>query len=111
MNLQTTKTRKQKAGELLVLRTGKIETTLKRINELGGETIIGDTKYSVSYEKLVGALKKFVDREAIDMNEVDEISKVFLVKKNILFVDPRRKLIKPQSKLDLLAIREVITNA
>jgi hypothetical protein len=42
------------------------------------------------------------------MNEVDEISKEFLVKKNILFVDPLRKMILPQSRLDLLAIREVI---
>ena len=98
----------EKAGEMLVLRTGEIETILKRINELGGEIIIEDTKYSVSYEKLVGALKKFVDRETIDMNEVDEISKEFLVKKNILFVDPLRKMILPQSRLELLAIREVI---
>ncbi len=44
------------------------------------------------------------------MNEVDEISKTFLVKKNILFVDPLRKLIAPQSKLNLLAIREVINS-
>ncbi|PXF60216.1 MAG: ATP-binding protein [Candidatus Methanogaster sp.] len=100
-----------KAEELLLLRTGEIETILKRINELGGEIIIEDIKYSVSYEKLVGALKKFVDREAIDMNEVDEISKAFLVKKNTLFIDPLKKLIKPQSRLNLLAIREVVRNA
>jgi AAA+ ATPase superfamily predicted ATPase len=99
-----------KAEELLVLRTGEIETILKRINELGGEIVIEDTKYSVSYEKLVGALKKFVDRETIDMNEVDEISKAFLVKKNVLFVDPLRKMILPQSRLNLLAIREVMGN-
>ncbi len=100
-----------KAEELLVLRTGEIETILKRINELGGEIIIEGIKYSISYEKLVGALKKFIDHETIDMNEVDEISKAFLVKKNILFVDPLRKIIKPQSRLDLLALREVISDA
>jgi hypothetical protein len=60
---------------------------------------------------LVGALKKFVDRETIDMNEVDEISKEFLVKKNILFVDPLKKMILPQSRLELLAIREVMRDA
>ncbi len=100
--------REEKLKEMLVLRTGEIETILKKINELGGEIIIEDTKYSVSYEKLVGALKKFVEHEAIDMNEVDEISKAFLVKKNIVFVDSLRKMIKPQSRLDLLAIREVL---
>ena len=110
IELMNYENREEKAKEMLVLRTGEIETILKRINELGGEIIIEDTKYSVSYEKLVGALKKFVDRETIDMNEVDEISKEFLVKKNILFVDPLRKMILPQSRLELLAIREVMGN-
>ena len=40
-----------------------------------------------------------------------EISKAFLVKKNILFVDLLRKLIASQSKLNLLAIREVMKDA
>ncbi len=111
IELMNYENREEKAREMLVLRTGEIETILKRINELGGEIIIEDTKYSVSYEKLVESLKKFVDRETIDMNEVDEISKAFLVKKNILFVDPLRKTILPQSSLDLLAIREVIADA
>lgn len=35
----------------------------------------------------------------------------FLVKQNILFLDPVRRTIKPQSRLNLLAIRDVITNA
>ncbi|MFQ6062053.1 MAG: hypothetical protein ACE5J9_02625 [Methanosarcinales archaeon] len=64
--------------------------------------------YAVRYEGLIDALKYFVERDEIDMNEVDEISKAFLVKKNVLFVDLLKKIIKPQSKLDLLAIREII---
>ena len=111
IELMNYENRDEKLKEMLVLRTGEIETILKRLNELGGEIIIEDTKYSVSYEKLVKSLKKFVDRETIDMNEVDEITKAFLVKKNILFVDPLRKMIKPQSRLDLLAVREVISDA
>ena len=111
LELMNYENREEKAREMLVLRTGEIETILKRINELGGDIIIEDIKYSVSYEKLVGALNKFVERDTIDMNEVDEISKAFLVKKNILFVDPLRKIIKPQSKLNLLAVREVISDA
>jgi len=35
----------------------------------------------------------------------------FLVKQNILFLDPIRRTIKPQSQLNLLAIREVIRDA
>jgi len=99
------------SGSMLTLRTGEIETMLKRVNELGGEIIIENVKYSVSYEKLIEALKSFATCEAIGMNEVDEISKTFLVKKNVLFVDPLTKLIKPQSQLNLLAIREVMQDA
>jgi len=99
------------AGSMLMLRTGEIETVLKRVNELGGEIIIEDIKYRVSHEKLVEALKSFAACEAIGMNEVDEISKAFLVKKNVVFVDPLTKLIKPQSQLNLLAIREVMQDA
>ena len=96
------------AGSMLILRTGEIETMLKRVNELGDEIIIEDIKYPVSHEKLVETLKSFAACEAIGMNEVDEISKAFLVKKNVLFVDPLTKLIKPQSRLNMLAIREVM---
>jgi AAA+ ATPase superfamily predicted ATPase len=35
----------------------------------------------------------------------------FLVKQNILFLDPIRRTIKPQSQLNLLAIREVMRDA
>ena len=81
------------------------------VGVFGTTVLIEDIKYSVSYEKLIEALKSFVTCEAIGMNEVDEISKTFLVKKNVLFVDPLTKLIKPQSQLNLLAIREVMQDA
>ena len=35
-------------------------------------------------------------------------AKVFLVKRNVLFIDPARRTIRPRSKLDLLAIREMM---
>jgi len=100
--------RRGKVEEMLTLRTGELETMLKRVNELGSEMIIEDIKYRVSHEKLVEVLESFAACEAIGMNEVDEISKTFLVKKNVLFVDPLTKMIKPQSRLDLLAIRDVM---
>jgi AAA+ ATPase superfamily predicted ATPase len=100
--------RKEKVGELLRLRTGEIKTTLKRVRELGGEIRIEDRSYAVNYAELVDALKRFVERDEIDMGEVDEISTTFLVKKNILFVDPLTTMITPQSRLDLIAIREAM---
>ncbi|KAF5410582.1 MAG: hypothetical protein C5S47_06285 [Candidatus Methanogasteraceae archaeon] len=44
-----------------------------------------------------------------DSMDIDLLS--FLVKQNILFLDPVNRTIKPQSRLNLLAVREVIANA
>jgi len=100
--------REKKVNGMLTLRTGEIETRLKLVKELGDEIMIGSRCCNVSYEKLASTLKMFLTRDEIGMNEVDEVSKRFLVKKNILFVDPLTTIIKPQSKLNLLAIREVM---
>ena len=102
--------REVKAGQLLTLRTGEIKTTLKRVKELGSKIRIEDGNYAVNYAGLIDTLKRFVERDEIDTGEVDEISTTFLVKKNILFVDPLTTMITPQSKLNLLAIQEVMKN-
>ncbi len=70
------------------------------------------------------ARKKEKKRDIIDMlsifSSVEEVKYLgdmdidllsFLVKQNILFLDPVRRTIKPQSRLDLLAIRDVMKNA
>jgi hypothetical protein len=94
-------------NSMLILKTGEIETRLKLVKELGAEITIGSRHCDVHYEKLVESLKMFVSRDEVDMNEVDEVSKRYLVKENILFLDPLTKRIKPQSRLNLLAIREI----
>jgi AAA+ ATPase superfamily predicted ATPase len=55
-------------------------------------------------------IKEFGVFETADEMEYERLSdeKIFLVKKNVFFVDPTRRRIRPQSKLDLLAIRKVI---
>jgi AAA+ ATPase superfamily predicted ATPase len=100
--------REKKVNGMLTLRTGEIETRLKLVKELGDEMMIGSRCCDVSYEKLASTLKMFLTRDEIGMNEVDEISKRYLVKGNILFVDPLTTMMKPQSRMNLLAIREVM---
>ena len=103
--------REKKAEELLMIRTGEIKRMLKRVKELGSEIRIGDKSYAVGYSGLVDALKRFVVQDEIDAGDVDEISTAFLVGDNVLFVNPVRSTIKPQSRLDMLAIREVMRDA
>ncbi len=99
------------AGSMLKLRTGEIMTRLKIVNELGDEITIGNKRCDVHHEKLVSALKMFVTRDEVGANELDEVSKRYLVKENILFADPLSNTIKTQSMLNLLAMREVMGDA
>jgi AAA+ ATPase superfamily predicted ATPase len=103
--------RGREVDRLLRMRAGELKTSLKTLNELGNKITVKEERYDVSYEKIVCALKMFLDEEEIDMWSIDEISKHYLVKNNILFLDPDTGIIKPQSRLDLLAIREVMRDA
>ncbi|MFQ6071818.1 MAG: ATP-binding protein, partial [Methanosarcinales archaeon] len=98
----------RKASELLKDRLGFIKSNLKMLKELGGSVDIKGNICKVEYEKVINALKKFKEKDIVGFDEVDEETKFYLVKNNVLFVDPRNDLIKPQSKLDLIAIREII---
>ncbi len=95
-------------SSMFTLQTGEIETRLKIVKELGDDMVIGDKHFDVHHGKLVSTLKIFASRDEVGADEIDEISKRYLVKENILFVDPLTKMIKPQSQLDLLAIRDVV---
>ena len=101
----------RKIAKLLRLRTGELKTFLKTLNELGGKITVNDERHEINYELIIDVLKMFLDEEEIDMWSIDEISKRYLVKNNILFIDPDMGIIKPQSRLDLLSIREVMGNA
>ncbi len=58
---------------------------------------------------IVNMLSIFASDEAIKYSDSINLDLLnFLVKQNILFLDPVRRTIKPQSRLNLLAIREVM---
>ncbi len=95
---------------LLRMRAGELKTFLKTLKELGDKITVKEERYDISYENIVCALKMFLDEEEIDMWSIDEISKHYLVRNNILFLDLDRGILKPQSRLNLLAVREVIAN-
>lgn len=108
VELVNSEDRGKKINEMFNMTSGRIETELKVVNELGAEIAVGDKICDVHYERLISILREFVTRDEINMGEIDEISKRYFVKENILFVDPLYKIIKPQSRLNLLAIRDVI---
>ena len=79
------------------IRTGQIEEIIFRL-EVDDKALFKD---------VVELLKEIGDGESIRYRFVtDAIS--FLVKNNVLFVDPTTKVVRPQSKLDLLAVKRVL---
>jgi AAA+ ATPase superfamily predicted ATPase len=99
---------RRKLDELLKIRAGEIRSMLKTLKELGDEVEIRGKSYQIDYLRVVETLKKFNENDILHDVEIDEITKHYLVKKNVLFVDPVKGIIKPQSRLDLLAIKDVI---
>ncbi|KAF5410145.1 MAG: putative ATP-binding protein [Candidatus Methanogasteraceae archaeon] len=69
------------------------------------EIALGKIKYS---EKDI--IEEFRNFEQEDMLQYDRITeeKIFLVGRNVFFIDPTQRTIKPQSRLNLLALRGVL---
>jgi len=71
-----------------------------------------DTIYEIEenrelFNKIVELLKTISEKEIIKYAKIDESLK-FCVRKNVLFLEPVERIVKPQSRLDLLAIRKVL---
>jgi len=59
------------------------------------------------FNRVLDLFKIFKDREILSYEKLSK-EILFCVKNNILFVDPVRRIAKPQSRLDLLAMREIV---
>jgi AAA+ ATPase superfamily predicted ATPase len=101
---------KEFCEEFLNLRVTEIKSRLKKLKELGERITIGEEEFEVEYNKVLSALKEFKDKDTIPLDALDEITTHYLIKINLLFLDPLHAIIKPQSRLDLLAIRKILEN-
>ena len=91
--------RKRKAEEMLKIRKGQIEEIVYSL----------EVKDKKMFDAVVEVLSKFKVTEKTGYKYLsDEIK--FLVGKNIIFADSANKELRPQSRLNLLAIREVMEN-
>ena len=93
---------------MLRMRVGEIKGMLKRLKELGDRVTLLGKEYEVRYENVVKVLKTFKEVDSIKSEDVDEITKHYLIKNNVLFMNPIENVVKPQSRLDLLAIKRVL---
>jgi len=102
---------KDVAGEIKTIlesRKKEINDTLRKLKRFESEIVFENTNYKVDYNETLSTLKMFKDNDKILGSHIDEVVKIFLVKKNILFAECVNEIIKPQSKVDLIAIREIL---
>jgi len=97
------------AGSMLKLRTGEIGQRTKVLKIVNKKILFENYEIELKYDDVTKILDKFSDEESYTY-EVITPEITYLVKENILFVDPVNCIIKPQSRLNLLAIREVLEN-
>lgn len=97
--INTEENRKGKAEEMLKIRTGQIEEVVYSL----------EVKDKKMFDAVMGLLSEFMVKEKTRYKYLsDEIK--FLVRKNIIFADSVNKELRPQSRLNLLAIRKVMKN-
>jgi len=81
---------------------------LRYVKSFGDEIKIGKKEYPVNHENLMNALYKFRNADNSGSGEIDGLSKRYWIGKNVLFFDPVEDILRPQSKADPVAIREVL---
>ena len=92
--------RKGTAEEMLKIRKGQIEEIVYSLEARDKEM----------FDAVMGVLSEFIGKEKFGYKYIsDEIK--FLVGKNIIFADSVNKELRSQSRLDMLAIREVMRDA
>jgi len=100
--------REQIAKDMLKTRVTQLKDLLDYLDYTKPKIMIGDDEYLVEKEDITDILNRFVDTEYLDDEGLNRPAKHFLIKDNILFLNPHTGIIKPQSRLNLLAIRDVL---
>ena len=106
--INTGENRIERVEEMIGIRTGQIEGLIEDAKEFGYKISYGEEEIVLNEEQILEGLEPFRTKDCLKANELSKPVKLGLIKANILFLDPVKQIIKPQSRLNLLAIREVI---
>jgi len=101
--------REKNIKEMLEIRIGQIKQRIGVLKIVSKRILFEEEEIEIRYEAIIEILNRFSNVEFYAF-EVITPEITYLVKENILFIDPVKCIIKPQSRLDLLAIRAVIKN-
>ena len=98
---------KKKFRKNIKKRKGEIRQKLYYIKNIGKDITFGEATIKLSHNRIIEVMKIFKNNEIMEYKAITpEIA--YLTSENVIFVDPMNTIIKPQSKIDLTAIREVL---
>ncbi|MBC8521872.1 MAG: ATP-binding protein [Methanomicrobia archaeon] len=109
LELMRAEDKEEMVKKMLKIRTSQIEELLNSLRAYGDKIEFRGGLHEVSFDKVVEGLSKLKEKVYVYEYITPEIS--YLVRNNIIFVDPLEKVMRAQSTLDLLAIREVVKDA
>lgn len=92
--------------KMLKIRTSQIEELLNSLRAYGDKIEFRGELHEVSFDNVVEALSQLKENRYAYEYITPEIS--YLVRNNIIFVDPLEKIMKAQSRLDLVALTSVL---
>ena len=97
-------------AKMLKVRISQISELLNSLLAYGEKIEFRGGLHEVVYDDVVKELSKLKENRDHSYGHITpEIS--YLVRNNIIFVDPSENMMRAQSRLDLLAVREVIADA
>jgi len=99
--------REEKLREMLRIRRGQIDQRIGVLRDVRKNILVEGDEIEITYDNVMKILKRFSEDEHYEyVRTTPDVT--YLVKENILFADPANSILKPQSRLDLLAIREIL---
>ena len=88
--------------------TQKLKYFLKDLDYIKPKVKVGDEVIEVKKDDIIEALKLFKENYEISDDEIPEPVYIYLVKRNILFLNPIEGILKPQSYLVWKAIKRLL---
>ena len=101
------KNREEKLREMLRIRRGQIDQRIGVLKDVRKKILFEEDEIEITHDNVMKILKRFSEDESYEYVRITP-DMTYLVKENILFADPANSIIKPQSRLNLLAIREIL---
>ena len=108
INKLKTKSLDEVLSYLLQDEKAKIKMELEKFDYVKVKVLYENQEVEVKKEDLIEVLKKFKDKDVLKKDEVKAPVYYYLVRKNILFLDPIKEILKPQSRLTWHAINKAL---